>query len=282
MKIKDSELKAVLQEVKAELADLLKSEEQLAKAVEDKPEEKSPEASAPAPEASPEASAEASPPAEESAPPAPNAEMSAAPGEGEAPAPQGDMMDQGAGAEGAPEGNEIEATADPETLKAEYAKLTPDELKMHYMAAKAALFEIMGQEQAAPAPAPEAAPPAAPPAAEPAMKGEMKPEGNGGEVKALKKSEDAEKVEQLEKTLQERNQEVELMAKALDMVLKTPVRKAITNIQTVPEQKAMTPEEVKQKLKQVAGSPLKKSDRDLINKFCVGSIGQDKIEHLLK
>lgn len=298
-KIKDSDLKVILAEVEAELGQLLKAEGQkLSKAKEDEmpapdASKESTEASAsPAPEAS------ASPAPEASASPAP--EMSAAP---EAPAAQeqapGEAVPGDVGSEAAPhdEAGEIEASADPEALKGEYMKLSPDELKNHFEACKAALFELMGggEEQA---PAAPMAPPAAPMAAPaPEMgKGEMKShaEASGGQVShKVEKSEDEVKAEELKKSeseskIKDLEQQVELLVKAVELQFNKPQRKAITSVGFVPktDEKAdvakLTKPEVMDKLKTItASASLKKSERQLINAYCVGEVGLDKIEHLL-
>jgi hypothetical protein len=194
MKIKDNALKQILAEVEGEIATLLKSEkDKLAKAAEESAGgESSPAESAPAESGGGDASAggppaPSAPPAgaSPSAPPA-GPEMGAAPAAPADPAAAGGGMDAG-------------APPSLEELSAEYAKLPPEELKMHYLAAKTALFQVMGAADggagaaaggppgAAPSPSPAGAPPAGgPPGASPsagpagdvppappAMKGEM-------------------------------------------------------------------------------------------------------------
>lgn len=162
MKLKDSEFAAILSEVEAEIGSLLKSEqEKLAKAAptDDSPAED--EGSAPAGDEGA-LGADAAPADEGSAPAGPEgsapgdeASASAPPmDEGSAPAPDMQAQDPAADAS---------APADPAMLEAEYAKLPPEELKAHYMAAKAALFKLMGAGGDA-APAPDAGAPMAPPA----------------------------------------------------------------------------------------------------------------------
>lgn len=181
-KIKDSELKAILAEVEQEIGDLLKTEkDKLAKAA---PEDDDKSAS---PAASPEASSAA--PAD-SAPPPPAAE-------GSAEAPEASMAAPGeAPADAHEEAGEIHPTDDLGQLQAEYEALSPEELKMHFMACKGAVEKLLGQggeagmdgAAAGAPPAPPAAPPAASPSAPPALKSEggleaVQPKGklDGGE-----------------------------------------------------------------------------------------------------
>lgn len=281
MKLKETELKAILAEVEQEINDLLKAEgKKLAKAAGDDDAEGSapPEgSSAPpdAPEASPgeESPGEASAPADKDASPAP-ADASPAPGaDGQDPAADDQPMDM-------------------ESLKAEYAKLPPEELKMHYMAAKAALFMAVGGGQEAsaagdagqPAPAPSA-PPSEASAPAPAMKKELQASpGSGGQ---MKKSETAApQVDPRDEEIKLLKSQVEGLAVVVDKVLAQPLRKAITSVAHLPktevEKKTLTKEEINVKLSEKAREPLKKSDRDLINKFYTGSAGLADIEHLLK
>lgn len=161
MKLKDSELKNILSEVEAELGSLLKAEqEKLVKAA-PTDDDSSADDSAPSDEGSApgaDAGAEGSAPAPGPEASAPGDEGSAPMGdEGMAPAPD-QQMDPAADAS---------APADPAMLEAEYSKLPPEELKAHYMAAKAALFKVMGAGgDAAPSPDAGMAPPPAAPGAD--------------------------------------------------------------------------------------------------------------------
>ena len=180
-------------------------------------------------------------------------------------------------------------------MQLEYAKLPVEELKAHYLAAKAALFAAMGGDGAAqgasPAPAaPPAGPPAgsAPPVASPSPAGPSAmamsetpaglpagaTEGNGGKVE---KSE----VEDLKA-------QVEAMAKIVSSFVNRPVRKAVTEVGYVAKseeapKKNLSSAEVTAKLSELTRSPdLKKSDREVINRYYEGSVKFDAIEHLLK
>lgn len=314
MKLKDSELKNILAEVEAEIGALLKSEgDALLKAAPPPGEET--EAPAPADEGSsapagdegsdpsaggppPEASApgpdagSAPPGAEGSAPP--GAEGSAPPGE----PPMDPAMDPAA-----------QGPVDPAMLQAEYSKLPPEELKSHYMAAKAALFALMGAGDGAAPAGPEAsAPPMAPPEASappmappgvppPAMKAEIpstmtKNPANGAlkdqaatvpdAIKGLSKSETDGKISDLE-------QQVELMAKALDLALGTPVRKAVTSVAFVPrtteaaESAEPTKADIDNKITNALRSgKLNKSEKDRIVSYSLGNIKFEQIKELLK
>lgn len=330
---KDSDLKALIAEVEKDLEKSLGiAKENLRKAAEDQPEE---------------ASAGGPPPAEVSAPPAdgpPPAAATQDPGDGSA-------LDAPPPGPEASAGAPVDAPADPgmdggeaplsvDELKAEYAEMgsqDPEMLKMHYLAAKAALFEVMGAD-ADPAGAPadpgmdggmDAGGPPPPPAPAPAMKMELdsvaptkagagedrladvaptkagkgedrlkavapakaeKAElkaspGNGGVAVATKKSESNEQLEALQKSYDDLVNTVGSLA----ALLTKPERKAVTTVNAVAKPGAekqeikLTKSEAMAKLNEVAQNPrLSKNDRDLINSFCVGNVGLDKIEHLLR
>jgi hypothetical protein len=192
-----------------------------------------------------------------------------------------------------------------EELQAEYSKLDPEALKMHYLAAKSALMAAMGQDQAQ-APAPEASapaaaptPPAPAPAGAPMAMGEKKAakamdysNGNsGGEMKAGKmgKSEKDVEIEALKAQLEEQNQALLQLAE----VVATPIRKSVKGlsdlrfIERTEETKVsavakLTKAEVMTKLRErVREGKLSKSDKDLISQYTVGGGDAAKIEHLL-
>lgn len=307
IKFEKAKLDELLASVGNELTDLLKSDAAaLAKsAVDDAPGEAS-EGSGPPTEPD-EETADASAPAEASAP-----DEGAAPPMDGAPEVSESQAAAAAQPDGAPghEAGEIEPAPTVEALQAEYAKLDPEALKMHYLAAKSALVAAMGAEQSA-APGPEAsAPPAAPapPAAAP-----MAPEQSGapmamGELKAGKamdlsdggiggeiskgkmgKSESDLKVEALEKQLEEQN----LALLQLAEVVATPIRKSVKGlsdlkfIERTEEPKTtsaakMTKAEVTATLREkVRGGKLSKSDKELVSKYYAGSVDATKLEHLL-
>lgn len=170
IKVSEERLAELLDEVEQELAKALRGEEQkLSKALPPGAEDES------AVSAAPEASAASAPP-----PPAAegSAEMpeasSAAPGEapGEMPGEQSPHDD----AAMPPHDEAAEqqgAAPDEQQLKAAYDELSDEELKTHYMALKAALFERMGggDEQQAPEQSMEQPPES--PSAPPALKSEV-------------------------------------------------------------------------------------------------------------
>jgi hypothetical protein len=194
-----------------------------------------------------------------------------------------------------------EGPADPAALKAEYAKLPPEELKMHFLAAKEALMEIMGGGgDAAPAPDAPMAPPAPGPGPEasapaPAFKGEksmVHADANGGGSLPIKKSE-SDEVASLKAELAETNAGLEALVKAFTNVVGQPMRKAVTNLAFVPKTgeapadqidvSKLSSAQITEKLKAVtADQKLSKSDRDLINGYYVRAVSVDKIAHLLK
>ena len=70
---------------------------------------------------------------------------------------------------------------------------------------------------------------------------------------------------------------------------KAPARKAITEIsviekseKTVEPVKLSKPEIIKVLSEKTQEPTLSKSDRDLIDSFCYGKVGVEKIQHLLK
>lgn len=313
MKIKDSQLKAIMAEVEAEIGALLKAEHAiLAKAADDSADEPSDEGSA-APAGPADASADmGSAPAEGSAP-GPEASAS--------PAPEMGMAPEGSPApEMAPEGDPAAEAGpvDPEALKAEYAQLAPEELQMHYMACKAALAEVMGGDPEGAAPAgPEAsapgmgAPPAGPAAAgpeasampPPAMKAEVpadmkKNPANGGSEKAAvpdaiksepKMGEDLKKsLASRDAKVQELEQQIEMLVKAVELSLAQPMRKAVTSVNFVPRTesapaKELSKAEINARIAEIARNPsLKKSDRERIVSFSLGNIGVEQIKDLLE
>ena len=193
----------------------------------------------------------------------------------------------------------IEPAPSIEALQAEYEQLPEHELMMHLCAAHAACLARGGLAAAPPvaeAPAPEAemAPPMAvdAPAMAPAMKGEleMQPKnedkGNDGNGDTFKKNE--EEMKALYLKIEEQDK---ALAELVNFVT-TPIRKSIKNISDVKfmdrgtEEKApLSQAEVHAKLKTLtdpSNTELKKSDRDLINKYYNKVISVDKLEHLLK
>lgn len=223
--------------------------------------------SASAPAGSP--SAPGSSPVEGAPAEAPPAAPTASPEMGAEGAPAEGMPGEGVPGEGAPAGEPgMEGPVDPAALEAEYAKLPPEELKAHYLAAKAALFSVMGgQDQGAPppeaAPSAPAAPPASPapaPSAPPMAMSEMGQEcgkdlqaGNGGEGAPAPKPEAGKAVGKAEasasspsasspsasvtksETVEDLKAQLEVMAKIVNIVVGKPLGKAITGLNYVPK-----------------------------------------------
>jgi hypothetical protein len=299
-KLKDSELKAILAEVETEIGALLKAEtDKLAKAEGDDESagEESPAAeSGPPAEGSESASASPAmdPPAAEEPGAQPGEEQSVPPGQDDP------MADASAG------GDPGMGAVDPEALKQEFSQYDDETLKAVYMAAKAELFERMaGGAGAAPPgadPSAAAAPPppspsasaSAPPAGPPMMgKGEMEdPVANGGLDKKKGGLDDIKHdVQKSEKSgeVTELKAQVELLTKAVELALTTPMRKAITSVSQLPAKepqkdvKSLSKAEVMEQLREVTRDPkLSKRDRDLVNQYCVNGINVEKIAHLLK
>jgi len=303
-KIKDSELKAVLASLEADLNQAFEASKEtlLAKAAGDKSPDDS--AATPAPDASPSPSPEASDDVSApgptgspgpSAPPAPDASASpAAPPMDAAPSPSADPAAAGAG----------DAPLSPEALQAEYSQLSPEELDMHIKAALAAKEALMGAAggppgagapMASPSAAPDASPaaPMSAPDAPPAMKAEAQmvsteAQANGGKIaKSEADLATAAKLAELENlvkaqaaVIKSQSEDVENLTKGIKMVsekLSTPVRKAVTGIaylnkseeKTVAPAREFSAAEVREKIKAIVPS-LSKSERDLVVRFYSG------------
>lgn len=321
MKLKDSELKSILAEVETEIESLLKSEgDALKKAKDDGAPDEGGSESGPAEEAPAEASAPDAAPAEGSAPP----EVSGSPEAG-SPPPEASASPEMSAPAGDPAADQA---LDPAALQAEYSTLSPEELKAHYMACKAALFAVMGaggggspegsapvgapppgappagpEMSASPAGPPPGAPPAGPEMSPPppAFKAEVpstmtKVPANGAlkpqaaaVPDAIKKSEQDSKIESLTAKLDDQNAQIDLMAKALDLALGTPVRKAVTGVaflpktESAPETKELNKSEIKEKITSlVRGGKLKKNDAEKLVSYSLGNLGFDQIKHLLE
>lgn len=234
--------------------------------------------------------------------------------------PEGSAGDQPP-PEGASEGADQDPAADevsgPEALQAEYAKLPIEELKLHVMAAHAALMQAVGDTGAEGAPqegAPEGAPPEAAPGVSPEAtqsmgKAEIKScEGNGGQIKSggkMAKSEKSDleiRIETLEKSLTEKDATIaDLEAKFgkaaeglktfVEKKLGVGLRKSIAGVsfdakpgeREAAEFQPMAKSEAVKKLNELTASKdLKKSDRELITSYVIGNADQSTVAHLLK
>ena len=325
IKIPEDQLDALILECSKALADEVKQMNLTKAESDDAPSEESEGSSGPAkaapkdkqaPSKAPSAPAEKeSAPASASAPEAPPAE--AAPEAPEA-APEAPSADEAAAAApGTPEHEqgEIEPATTVEELQAEYMNLDPEALKMHFLAAKAALVAAMGADQsqadapmAPPAPAPEAPLAMAEKSASEASKeassasassmdkkemsaekssASSSEESSSKSSSSMAKSEKDVKIEELEAQLKLQTEEVAKLAQ----VLETPIRKSIKNIsdlkfiEKTDANKApvqMTTAQAKAKLtEKLRDGKLSKSDKELFMKFSCGSIDISKVEHLL-
>lgn len=242
--------------------------------------EEAPEASA---SASDEGSDEAAPPAEGEAPPEVPAE-----GAEQAPADPAAAM------------GEVSA----ESLQAEYEGMPLDQQKMHLLALKAAMMKaMMTQEMAPPAAPAQTAPAATPPVAPPAAAPVAPPQENvpplvqktESDPAVIAKLETLEKsVESLQKSVKEKEEIISNFNKAVEGLKGVIVsqRKAVTSVSSLAKSEPasgidlskITKEQVTRKLSEVAlAGNLKKSDRDLIVSFTVGTEKDvNKVAHLLK
>ncbi len=277
----DTELKKLMEEVRSELAVVLDSEMQkLSKA---HPGEETEAESAPDKSSTDSGDGKGAPPPAvdsapptDSAPPAPAADASAPPAP-DASAPVDPAADAG--------------PMDPAALQAEYAALPIEELKMHCLAAKAALFAAMGaSDPAMAAPADAGAPPAAAPSAPPmappapaasptppppAMKSEMPPE--------MEKSEKDLRIAELEKSVKDLEGVVPGLLKIVEKTLAMPPRKGITSVADLPPGAgSLSKSEIDSRLLRAIKTDLSDDDRGLVNSYSYGHIGVEKIAHLLK
>lgn len=273
------DLTEIVESVSRTLAQVVKSEkDRLAKAddndADDKPDDSDPAAGAP--------------PAEGSAP-----SDGAPPG-----APGDDALDGPPPAEGsAPADPAGDQPPDPAALKAEYAALPVDQLKMHVEAAQAALAEAMGGGDASAAAGAPPGPPAGAPPGPPAMKSQPSMGGSGGEsVKVLKsevsalgeklKAKDAELAE-LKKNLEVATEGLGKLAGAFEAFNGRPMRKALTEpVRKSDEATApLDPTVVKARLRaKIRDTKLTKSDRENINTYLLDPKKADlvAIANLLK
>lgn len=308
MKIKDSQVKAILAEVEAEIGSLLKAEtDRLAKAGEESPGEDEGSESGGPPPASP--AGPAGPSASPDASAAPDA--SASPADASA-SPEAPPMDAPP-AEGAPvDPAADQGPVDPEALMAEYAKLPPEELKVHFMACKAAMAQVMGADpeaagagapppMASPSPAGGPPPPGASPSPAPLMQNELEVPANGGTQRAavpdaiksekaaegarLSKSED--RVKELEATLADQATQIDLLAKAVDLVVGQPMRKAVVGVgfvpKTVDSKSEPSKDEISAKLNEaIRSKKLSKAEGERVIAYSMGHIGYEQIKDLLE
>lgn len=300
-KIKETELKALLQEMSEDLEKAYDIEkEKLVKAAgEEEPDSAPPspeasDASASAPPDATDASADASAPP--SAPPdASGAPPSAPPGmDGSAPPPGAADPAAAASPDGAP--------LTPEALQAEYSQLAPEELDMHIKAALSAKEALaasaapagMDPSMGAPPAGPSAAP-AGPPAPPMAMKNELEKDeikvdkkAIGGKMVPVKKSEsDARDTEiaELKALAKSQAEDIEILTKSVTMVLEQPLRKAVTSVAYVPkveaEPKSFSPDEAK-KIIAAGVHKLNKSERALVLDVFDGRQPATKLEGVLE
>jgi len=246
--------------------------------------------------------------AEGSEPEAPAPEASPAQDAPHGEQPAAEASSEGAPeAEGAPDGQDqdpaMDETSGPEALQAEYAKLPVEELKLHVMAAHAALMAAIGGDQGQPgeqppmdqgqAPAQPGLPPEATPGTGPEATQQMgKAEKDAFEARlaTLEKSlkDKDETIAQLEEKF---GQAAEKITAFIEKRVGTPMRKSISGISydakpgTSVEEgfKPMSKSEAVKKLNDLtSGKDLKKSDRELVTKYVLGNADQSTVSHLLK
>lgn len=205
--------------------------------------------------------------------------------------------DEGPPPEATPTGDEGAGAGGPEEQLLElYLSMPPEELVMHYQAAKTAIFILMEEEEAAGggagagpgAGSPEASPgpgrgsgPA--PESDEFSKAAMNPSAaNGSKVRAgsyLGKAEAG--------LIASLNAKVESLAKAVELVAGKPQRRGFTGFDLAKSVSVSRPRltraQVMEKLAEVAATEdLAKSDREKINAFALGGLDMSAVEHLIK
>jgi hypothetical protein len=241
-----------------------------------------------------------------------SASEGASEGGGESETPPADGGEEGAEAPPGQESPE-QQQGDEQTLEQAYAALPDDQLQMHYEALRAVVMQRMSGGAGAPAapgaPSPDqgaGGPPGAggmppeasgSPAGGPPGAGGMPPEmGAGGPPEQLQASEAPVWADELKKATDEKVASLERQLAGLTGLLETmitrPQQKAFTSMAQFvakselekPKPVSMNRKDVLKKLNQVAQSnDLKKSDRDLINRYVLaGDVDVNEISHLLK
>lgn len=266
----------------------------------------------------PEESASPSSGGEEDAPESAPESAPEAPAEG---APEGEAPQEGAPSDQGQEGDQTDPAADAngttEALAAEYSKLPPEELKIHFIACKEALMAVLGGDgdgNEVPPEGQEQAPAAAPPAeasSAPMAPGMGKSEFDSPERKeGISKSEVDiaslfAEIETLKKGLRDKEEHITKMettfgeaAVGLKKLIErgSGMRKSIASTAFTPKpgSEAANPDkidvsslsrtEVLSKLKDVTATntSLTKSDRDQINQYVFGNCAVDKIVKFFK
>lgn len=204
--------------------------------------------------------------------------------------------------EATPEAEGMTAEQAVEALVEQYLALPPEELVIHYQAAKTAVFILLEQEEAAAGGTPTAeASPAGPGAGspeasaglgrgagpEPAMTKAQMPANkeNGGQIKAGAALGKAE-TEKFDKIIAKQSEQIEKLSKAIELIVGQPERKSVTGLDYLgkaePVKKVPSRAEVIGKLNEIAQKPdLTKSDRDKITGYAIGTVDFSAVEHLL-
>lgn len=203
---------------------------------------------------------------------------------------------------------------DPAAIEAELSQMPPEHVKALYLACKSVIFASMGggsPDGGSAPPGPDAGsappmppgppgggggPPGAPPGP-PAMKAEVSagttvkgPPANGGETKAgsaLGKSEAAKDavIADLQKKVAEFDGITSALMNVVEKVISVPPRRAVAGVselaKAAEDPSKLDKAEITARLDRAARTKLHKSDRELINKYAVGSIDVSKVKHLL-
>lgn len=99
--------------------------------------------------------------------------------------------------------------------------------------------------------------------------------------------EKSEKIAALEKKLEETNKTIQTMAKAFELIISKPQRKAITSLEYVKkssssETELLTDDAIKEKLKKFKPEQLSKSEREMVNQYLIYGDHKDEIIKLIE
>ena len=292
----DDEISQLIQEVRQEVSNLLKSEAPALNKSETSPSTSDAETSM-AKDEFPPADAGSSSGSDASAPSAPAPDAGSASSSG---SPSESSSSSSSSGSSSDSGSSDSDEGGPEQLQQAYEQLSPEEQLMHLQALKAAIMKHGGGDQSA-APAPQGPPMAGPsPSADAGMPGEgsqptapaFKSEAKDKEIETLKKrAADAEaKFASMASQTQDLEKSVSLLTGAFETMLTKPMRKSVTAQNFVPDTSApavdtskLTKNDNTQVLTEVPKRPdLKKSDRDLINSFYNGKAKITDLGHFFK
>ena len=277
----DAEFDMLIAEVEQDIVNLAKSQDaskKLEKALPGELEEE--QNDMPAEMAAPEAPAEQAAPEMEASPEAPAEEL----------APEAPLEELAPEMEASPEMED-----DSMDLDSIYSAMDEQELAEHYEAIKRAMEAAWSQQapEQEQAPEMEAAPMelSEDDVQKTSILDKDSEEANGGDMKAgadMAKSEksDEEKAA-LEQKLEEMKKSQEDLQSALEKLIKTasnglPMRKAVTEITTKPQEPELSGDNLKKKALEITSQSLSKSERDMLNTWFIDGSNEKDVKELVK